>query len=75
VINHNFNLTAAINAYESGASSIEDDLVMFQHLVDTAKILDLQGDYLRRAEFLIEAGMIYPPKNYEFYPQRSSVTA
>ena len=54
-------LTDRIIAYEAGELSDEEDLRLFQDLVDTGMIRHLQGSYQRTAVRLIQSNYIRPP--------------
>ncbi len=51
-------ITEKIIAYEDGALSNEEVVKLFQVLIDTGMIHNLQGTYLRMAEYLIDEGLI-----------------
>ncbi len=44
--------------YESGAMSDDEQVELFQMLVDTGMIASLQGSYQRTARDMIEAGLV-----------------
>ena len=44
--------------FESGDMSMEDVITLFQHLVDTGVVWELQGSYGRLASQLIEQGLV-----------------
>ena len=52
------NLTERIVAYEQGDLTEEQTIQLFQHLVDSGMIMNLQGHYHRFAAQLLEAGLI-----------------
>lgn len=54
-------LIAQIIAYESGESTPEESLDLFQYLVDSGLAWQLQGHYGRTAVALIEDGAIQAP--------------
>lgn len=45
--------------WEDGELDSDDEIDLFQHLVDTGLVWELQGMYGRRAEELLRAGAIY----------------
>lgn len=47
--------------HEQGSTSEEEDIRLFQYLVDTGLAWQLQGYYGRTARDMIEAGLITPP--------------
>lgn len=51
-------LTDSIMAWEDGILSDQEEIVLFQRLVDTGMAWSLQGAYGRRAQQLIDAGMV-----------------
>ncbi len=52
------NLTQRIIEYENGQLDQEQTIQLFQELVDSGIVWDLQGHYGRLAYQLIEAGLI-----------------
>lgn len=48
--------TGAIIAFEAGELSVDDTVILFQHLIDTGLAWQLQGHYGRTAKGLIDAG-------------------
>ena len=52
------NLTDRIVAYEQGELNEEQTIQLFQELVDSGMIMNLQGHYHRLAAQLLEAGLI-----------------
>jgi aspartate-semialdehyde dehydrogenase len=51
-----YDLAGNIIAYESGELDEDAVIELFQHLIDTRKILHLQGSYQRTAQALIANG-------------------
>jgi hypothetical protein len=45
-----------IMAYEEGELGEEEEIELFQHLIDSGVVWQLQGSYGRQAAALIEAG-------------------
>jgi len=53
-----FDLTERIIAFETGETSEEEVIELFQYLVDTGLAWSLQGHYGRTAAALIDAGVV-----------------
>ncbi len=49
-------------AYEEGQLTEDEQIALFQHLVETGTCWHLQGHYHRVAATLLEAGLIRPPE-------------
>ena len=49
-------------AYEEGQFTEDEEIALFQHLIDTGTCWQLQGHYQRLGATLIEAGLIKPPE-------------
>jgi hypothetical protein len=49
-------------AYEEGQVSEDEEIMLFQHLIDTGTCWHLSGHYQRVGATLIEAGLINPPE-------------
>jgi hypothetical protein len=49
-------------AYEEGQLTEDEQIALFQHLVETGTCWHLEGHYHRVAATLIEAGLIKPPE-------------
>jgi hypothetical protein len=49
-------------AYEEGQVTEDEQIALFQHLIDTGTCWHLEGHYHRVAATLIEAGLIKPPE-------------
>ena len=52
------NLTERIVEYEQGKLDEQQTIQLFQELVDSGMIMNLQGHYQRLAAQLLEAGLI-----------------
>jgi hypothetical protein len=52
-------------AYEERRLTEDEELVLFQHLIDTGTCWQLAGHYQRVGATLIEAGLIKPPEQAE----------
>jgi hypothetical protein len=52
-------------AYEEGQLNEDEEIALFQHLIDTGTCWQLQGHYHRVAATLIEAGLIKRPERTE----------
>ena len=52
-------------AYEEGQLNEDEQIALFQHLIDTGTCWQLQGHYHRVAATLIEAGLIKRPERTE----------
>lgn len=52
-------ITGKIIAYEQGDMSDEEEVELFQHLVDTGMAWALQGMYGRQAVRMLAAGLIH----------------
>ena len=52
-------------AYEEGQLNEDEEIALFQHLIDTGTCWQLQGHYHRVAATLIEAGLIKRPEQTE----------
>ena len=51
-------LIRLISEFEEGTISKEDEIKLFQYLVDTEDAFHLQGSYGRHAEYLISQGLV-----------------
>ena len=49
-------------AYEEGQMTEDEQIALFQHLIDTGTCWQLDGHYHRMGATLIEAGLIQPPE-------------
>ncbi len=49
-------------AYEEGQTTEDEQVALFQHLIDTGTCWQLDGHYQRVGATLIEAGLIRPPE-------------
>ena len=56
-----WNFADKLFAYEAGELDQEETLQLFQYLVDSGIILELQGAHQRTAQTYIDAGLITPP--------------
>lgn len=45
-------------AYENGELDMDNTVVLFQNLIDSGLIFALQGNYMRTARDLVDAGLI-----------------
>lgn len=55
-----FDTVGAIMAYEEGELDEEGTIELFQHLLDTGVVWQLQGHYGRAAQSMINHGIITP---------------
>lgn len=55
-----YDSVGAIMAFESGELDDDGIVELFQHLLDTGLVWQLQGSYGRMAESMINAGIIVP---------------
>lgn len=55
-------LTDRIIEYEMGELSGDEVVALFQELVDTGMVNQLQGHYGRTAQALIDARLVVPPR-------------
>jgi hypothetical protein len=53
-----YDVTSAIIAYEADEMDVDDTIELFQHLLDSGMVWQLQGSYGRMADRLIKAGFI-----------------
>tara|TARA_R110000824_G_scaffold195992_1_gene378961 strand:- start:7394 stop:7570 length:177 start_codon:yes stop_codon:yes gene_type:complete len=53
-----YSLFKEIEQYESGGLSFEKTVKLFQNLVDSGKIINMNNDYYARANSLIDFGHI-----------------
>lgn len=58
-------LVEQLIAYEEGQITGEDEIALFQQLIDTGTCWHLDGHYHRVAATPIEAGLIKPPEKAE----------
>jgi hypothetical protein len=58
-------LVEQLIAYEEGLMTEDEQIELFQHLIDTGTCWHLDGHYHRVAATLIEAGLIKPPEKAE----------
>ena len=58
----NYDYITAIIDYESGQLGYEKTIELFQYLIDTGIVWNLQGSYGRMAKYLIENGECSAPK-------------
>ena len=56
-------------AYEEGQFTEDEEIALFQHLIDTGTCWQLQGHYQRVGATLIESGLIKPPELAKTNPQ------
>ena len=56
-----WNFADKLFAHEAGELDQEETLKLFQYLVDSGIILELQGSHQRTAQAYIDAGLITPP--------------
>lgn len=56
-----YDLFGQIIAYEASALDEDDTIELFQHLVDSGVVWELQGSYARMAMRLIEDGRVIGP--------------
>jgi hypothetical protein len=49
-------------AYEEGQITKDEEIELFQHLIETGTCWHLAGHYHRMGATLIEAGLIKPPE-------------
>jgi hypothetical protein len=54
-----YDVTSAIIAWEAGELETPETIELFQYLVDTGMVWDLQGVYGRTATAMINAGLIH----------------
>jgi hypothetical protein len=52
-------------AYEEGQMTEDEQIALFQHLIDTGTCWHLEGHYQRVGATLIEAGLIKPLERAE----------
>ena len=52
----NYDYVSAIIEYESGLMPYDETIELFQYLIDTGIVWNLQGSYQRLAKYLIENG-------------------
>ena len=55
-------LVEQLIAYEEGQMTEDEEIALFEHLIDTGTCWHLGGYYHRVAATLIEAGLIKPPQ-------------
>ena len=55
-------LTDQLIAYEEGQITEDEEIKLFQHLIETGTCWHLGGHYHRMGATLIEAGLIKPPE-------------
>jgi hypothetical protein len=55
-------LTDQLIAYEEGQITEDQEIELFQHLIETGTCWHLGGHYHRMGATLIEAGLIKPPQ-------------
>lgn len=60
-----FDTVGAIMAYEEGELDEEGTIELFQHLLDTGVVWQLQGHYGRAAQSMINHGIITPHLAYK----------
>jgi|TARA_R110000796_G_scaffold149487_1_gene266298 hypothetical protein len=51
-------LSEKLAAYECGKMTEEETIVLFQEMLDTGVVWDLQGHYGRTAGYLLDLGVI-----------------
>lgn len=59
-----FDTVGFIMDWESGDMDEEREVEGFQYLIDSGTIYHLQGAYGRRAQQLIDAGLLHRPKGH-----------
>jgi hypothetical protein len=55
-------LVEQLIAYEEGLMTEDEEIALFEHLIETGTCWHLGGHYHREAATLIEAGLIKPPQ-------------
>lgn len=58
-----FNVSKII-AWENGELEPDEEIELFQNLIDTGLVWQLQGCYGRTAQDLIDAGVCHPRKTH-----------
>lgn len=61
-VDYQQNVLSQLHAYELGELDEDQVVELFQHLIDTALVWDLQGSYGRTAISLINQGLITAPR-------------
>ena len=59
MVTEDLDIIESIMAFEEGELSEEETINMFQALVDSGMIYQLQGSYHRMANVLMETGLIH----------------
>jgi hypothetical protein len=61
-------------AYEEGQMTEDEQIALFQHLIDTGTCWHLEGHYQRVGATLIEAGLIKPLKQADANLSSKTIT-
>lgn len=57
-LNNRYDTLGGIIKFEDGSASEDEVIELFQHLVDSGSIHNLQGSYQRTAQSLINEGLV-----------------
>lgn len=58
IVDSELNILGLIMSYEQGILCNDEIVYLFQQLIDSGLLWDLEGHYLRTAKYLLENGLI-----------------